>query len=178
MEKTDNIDFTNISYLQHGNEKQQLVYKLLIANKIFEILKDYSPVLTGTIPIEIDTDSSDLDIACCYKNETQFVASLISFINCKDFSISEVAVRDVDTMISSFKIDGFKIEVFGQNRKVKDQESYKHMMIEHQILLKKGTEFREKIIALKKSGLNTEAAFCQLLGIQGDPFEALLKYRP
>lgn len=178
MATSEKIDFTDISYLQNGNEKQRLVYKLLTDNKIFHILKDYSPVLTGTIPIEIDVDDSDLDIACCYKNETQFVASLISFINCKDFSISEISVREIDTVISRFTIDGFKIEVFGQKRKVKDQESFRHLIIEHQVLVEKGEKFREQIITLKKTGIKTEQAFCQLLGIEGDPFEALLNYKP
>jgi len=58
------IDFTKLDYLKIGNEKQKRAYEILTKYKIFEKLDNYSPLLTGTIPIEIDIESSDLDIIC------------------------------------------------------------------------------------------------------------------
>ena len=58
------IDFTTIDYLENGNEKQKRAYKVLSKYQIFEKLKDYSPILAVTIPIEIDIEGSDLDIIC------------------------------------------------------------------------------------------------------------------
>lgn len=49
------------------------------------------------------------------------------------------------------------------------------MLIEHQILLEKGESFRQEIISLKKQGIKTEPAFAQLLGLSGDPYEAILR---
>ncbi|WP_050009687.1 DUF4269 domain-containing protein [Flavobacterium sp. B17] len=58
------IDFTTINYLKTGNQKQKRAYEILTKYRIFEKLKDFSPLLAGTIPIEIDTEESDLDIIC------------------------------------------------------------------------------------------------------------------
>jgi hypothetical protein len=56
------IDFTRIDYLKDGNERQKKAYEVLTKYRIFEKLKDYSPILAGTVPIEIDINGSDLDI--------------------------------------------------------------------------------------------------------------------
>ncbi len=49
------------------------------------------------------------------------------------------------------------------------------MITEHAILKEKGKNFKQEIIKLKASGLKTEPAFAKLLGIEGDPYEELLK---
>jgi hypothetical protein len=51
------------------------------------------------------------------------------------------------------------------------------MIKEAEILHYYGQELREKVINLKLSGLKTEPAFCQVLGIAGDPYEELLKFK-
>ncbi|REC53934.1 DUF4269 domain-containing protein, partial [Chryseobacterium piscium] len=48
------IDFTKLDYLKIGNKKQKRAYEVLTKYKIFEVLEYYSPILAGTIPIEID----------------------------------------------------------------------------------------------------------------------------
>ena len=53
---------------------------------------------------------------------------------------------------------------------------YLHMVIEYKILLQKGESFRQQVIALKQSGLKTEPAFAQLLGLPGNPYTALLEF--
>lgn len=56
--------FKSIKYLEEGNAKQRLAYNTLQKSKVFNILSQYNPVLVGTIPIDIDIASSDLDIIC------------------------------------------------------------------------------------------------------------------
>ncbi|WP_343643838.1 DUF4269 domain-containing protein [Chryseobacterium sp.] len=55
-------DFTRIDYLKDGNERQKRAYEILTKYRVFEKLKDYSPILAGTVPIEIDIKGSDLDL--------------------------------------------------------------------------------------------------------------------
>jgi hypothetical protein len=69
-------DFKNIEYLKFGNERQRVAYSVLYELEIFEYLKQYNPILTGTIPIDIDLPDSDLDIICECKDHILFAKDL------------------------------------------------------------------------------------------------------
>ena len=66
-------------------------------------------------------------------------------------------------------------EIFGQNIPTEKQNAYRHMLIEKEILNERGIEFRNKIMELKHSGIKTEPAFAQLIGLTGNLYKALLK---
>lgn len=85
-------------------------------------------------------------------------------------------IHDEESVVCNFKTDDFEIEIFGQNIPPKQQNAYRHMLIEHQILQEKGEGFRLKIIELKRTGYKTEPAFAELLNLKGNPYLALLKY--
>nr|WP_256471470.1 DUF4269 domain-containing protein [Tenacibaculum sp. XPcli2-G] len=145
---------------------------------IFELLKNFNPILVGTIPINIDVESSDLDIICQSDNHEELVKVVSE--NYREFSRFEVktiqSYKNLKTTIITFEYKAFPIEIFVQNKLLEEQDSYLHMLIEYQVLLKEGKEFRSKIIALKQQGFKTEPAFAQLLGLEGNPYEALLTY--
>ncbi|PLX11979.1 MAG: DUF4269 domain-containing protein [Marinilabiliales bacterium] len=171
------MDFFDISYLQNGNIKQRKVYILLSELKLFENLQSFSPVLAGTIPINIDIENSDLDIICYSKDLDKFKSEVIYYYGAiKGFEIWEKMIRNNLTVISRFKFQDFFIEIFAQDRPVKDQEAYRHMIIENRILQEKGEVFRKQIIQLKRQGYKTEPAFAELLHIEGDPYIELLNY--
>lgn len=169
-------NFKNIEYLKQGNAKQQKAYKALVKLGVFEKLKNYSPLLTGTIPIEIDLPQSDLDIICeCY-NHGEFTELLTSlFGENKGFNIKTHQRFGLKATVCQFWFKDFEIEIFGQNRATEKQNAYQHMLIEHRILQEKGAEFKAEIIALKTKGLKTEPAFAKLLKLEGNPYEELLK---
>lgn len=167
------IDFKDISYLRYGNERQQKAHQLLIAHAIFEKLDKYKPILVGTIPINIDIENSDLDIICYVQNNEEFSNDLFHhFQHEENFIISENI--KFSALKVNFFIDDFEIEIFGQNIAAEKQNAYRHMLIEHQILLEKGEDFRLQIIELKNLGYKTEPAFAKLLGLEGDAYEVLL----
>ena len=169
------INFDNIEYLKTGNSRQKKAYTVLSKNLVIESLQEFDPILVGTIPINIDIENSDLDIICCWKDRNYFVESIIRlFAGKQGFSIKNDESQNC--VIASFTIDQLKIEIFGQNIPVRMQMGYRHMLIEHHLLLEHGPIFREKIIELKKQGYKTEPAFALLLGLQENPYEALLKY--
>lgn len=171
------MDFDNIEYLKSGNEKQIRVYHLLISHRILEILFPFDPILVGTIPIEIDIESSDIDIICHVIDEQKFIEKVTSSFSDKEgFKIKQHSGPDHNAVIANFQIDGFAIEIFGQNLPTRQQVSYRHMLIEYEVLIQKGESFRKKIIDLKKQGLKTEPAFALLLGLHGDPYQSLLNY--
>lgn len=172
------IDFTSIEYLKTGNQKQIHAFEVLSQNKVLINLAEFDPILVGTIPINIDIENSDLDIICYRKNKLDFITKLNTlFGNESDFQIRETSIDNQEIVIANFKISDFEIEIFGQNIPTKNQNGYKHMIIEYEILKAKDENFRLEIIKLKQNGYKTEPAFAYLLGLNGDPYSELLKYQ-
>ena len=170
--------FDSIEHLKTGNDKQRKIFELITKYRVFEILKEFDPILAGTIPIEVDTDKSDLDIICYWKDKYLFSQTLKSnFSSFDGYQQKEKEKRDHLTIMACFSIEGFEFEIFGQNRPTKTQEANRHMIIEHKLLLKHGEQFRHQVIELKKQGVKTEPAFAQLLGLETDnPFDKLLEF--
>ncbi len=172
-----NINFNEISYLQKGNNRQQQAYHTLTNHYILLKLKEFTPILTGTIPININIESSDLDIICYFVNRERFIKSIIrNFENEEKFIIKEWQDSDKDTIVANFFVDDFEIEIYGQNIPVQQQMAYRHMVIEYNLLKQYGEEFRQKIIELKRQGYKTEPAFALALELKGDPYTELLKF--
>jgi len=169
-------DFKDIKYLSHGNVRQKLAYSEIVKLDVFTKLKKYNPILTGTIPIDIDIPESDLDIICECENHKEF-SELLSeqFGDQTEFKIYTAEQNGIKSTIAEFKTENFAFEFFGQNTPTEEQNAYRHMIVEHRILEQKGTEFKNEIIKLKSSGIKTEAAFAMLLGLEGDPFVEMLK---
>lgn len=171
-------DFSNIEYLKNGNQKQRNAFEVLTQHKILSNLAEFDPILVGTIPINIDIENSDLDIICYWKDKASFIEKIILFFEKEaGFAIREIFINDRDSVVANFKIEDFEIEVFGQNIPTKDQNGYRHMLIENEILQSKGNDFRSEIIKLKQNGYKTEPAFAFLLGLKGDPYTELLEYK-
>ena len=170
-------NFKDPSYLQTGNSKQQLAHEVLHELGIFEQLAPFDPVLTGTIPIEVDIPASDLDVICEYTHVSSFESTIESgYQQEKDFSIRNSQKQGLSTVIANFSFRGWEIEIFGQPLPVTEQMAYRHMVKEYQILREKGDTFKKQVIRLKQAGLSTEVAFAKLLGIKGDPYSGLLAY--
>ncbi|PGU09766.1 alpha/beta hydrolase [Bacillus cereus] len=166
--------FTSITYLQSGNDKQQKIYDVLNELKIMEDLVLYSPVLCGTIPIRIDTPQSDLDIVMEVYNFNVFEQEMRSLYGSYEgFKIKKSKIKDTESIRANFKFEGFEFELFAQPKPVLNQNAYRHMIVEHMLLMQH-PHIREEVIQLKESGLKTEPAFAQVLNINGDPYEELI----
>lgn len=174
------IDFTKIDYLKEGNDKQKRAYEVLTKYRIFKVLDYYSPILAGTIPIEIDIEGSDLDIICevDLRFEEDFLdeiifSKLIPFEI--DVKVENLIIKGEKCIVLNFTLEEFPIEIFGQNKPTTAQNAYRHMIAEYKILQEKGEEFKQKIIELKKQGIKTEPAFGLLMNLE-NPYEDLLKF--
>ncbi len=167
--------FESIDYLQNGSPCQQQAYAVLSKHAILTKLCGFDPVLAGTIPININIASSDLDILCCYANPSEFKANLLAvFGQYPGFVLSEP--DEPKAIVANFRADDFEIEVFGQDIPTKQQRGYRHLLVEHYLLETHGEAFRQQILALKEQGIKTEPAFAQVLGLRGDPYTELLVY--
>ncbi|MCT2405984.1 DUF4269 domain-containing protein [Chryseobacterium antibioticum] len=174
------IDFTNLNYLKSGNKKQKRAYEVLEKYKVFEKLKAYSPVLAGTIPIEIDIENSDLDIIC--EIDLQFEEEFLDDIRSSrliptdaEVKVENMMINGEKSMVVNFMLEEFQVEIFGQDKPSLEQNAYRHMLAEYRILQEQGEEFKHKIIELKKQGIKTEPAFGLLMELE-NPYEDLLKF--
>jgi len=168
--------FDTLAYLQTGTERQRRAYAVLTAHGVFDHLAAYQPILAGTIPLDIDIAGSDLDILCYCPQPESFREELVrQFGRCTGFVVREKQVRDRQTVIANFFLDEFPVELFGQNRPVREQEAYRHLITEEALLVKYGEPLRREVRLLKQQGIKTEPAFAQALGLPGDPYEALLQ---
>ena len=170
--------FEDIKYLAMGNSRQQSAYSCLTKNRIFDRLSEYSPRLAGTVPLGVDLPGSDLDVLCKCDDLENFGQWLqICFGNRRDFRVKHKVLADTPSVIGRFETPEFPIEIFAQNLCVQEQLAWKHMIAEYRILKSRPQAFRAKIVRLKSMGDTTEEAFCRLLGLEGNPYQALLDYR-
>lgn len=171
-------NFKSIEYLKVGNTRQKRAYLTLEKYRIIENLREFKPVLAGTIPIEIDLPSSDLDIICFCESHPEFSDKLSSFYGKEPlFKVSSKEINGILSTIATFTTPEFKIEIFGQNLPISQQSAFKHLITESKILKEKGEDFRNAIKQLKMEGYKTEPAFAKLLGLKGDPYQQLLSFR-
>jgi len=171
------IDFSDIHYLQTGNQRQQAAFKAIEKLGVLEHFEAYTPMLVGTIPINIDIKGSDLDIICHVSDQKAFKDLLIRYLNFQEFSSKVVLIDQVPTVIANFHAEGFDFEIFGQDIPVLQQKGYRHMLIEYLILESEDDGFRRSVVALKEQGYKTEPAFATLLALEGDPYQAMLDYK-
>jgi hypothetical protein len=170
------MDFTDIDYLKSGTERQRKAYSELISLGIFEELKEFDPILTGTVPLDIDLPESDLDIICHCHDHLSFVGLLWKLYSGNTgFCIKSDFINGKRTTVAQFNTQFFTIEIFAQSMPTQKQLAYRHMIVEHQILERKGDTFKLMIRKLKSEGFKTEPAFAKLLNLDGDPYKELLK---
>lgn len=170
--------FDTLDYLKDGNARQKQAYSILTHHNVMEKLDRFTPILVGTIPINIDIETSDLDIICCWGDKHTFYAAVLdSFSQQAGFRIRDYSLHDgTNCVVANCRIDTVEIEIFGQAIPTQQQMAYRHMLIEHDLLLERGEFFRQQIIDLKRQGYKTEPAFGKLLGFEANPYEELLTY--
>lgn len=163
-------NWKDIHFLSEGSDKQQLCYSILQEYSILEILADYDPIVVGTIPIGIDIENSDIDIACYVCDFTSFQKLI------QRYFASYVGFKDIKTeknYVAGFEIDGILIEIYAESTPTQNQYGFRHMVIEYRILKLMPEKFRNIIIRLKNAGYKTEPAFGNLLGLK-EPYSELL----
>ena len=167
--------WTDLTYLLRGTKRQQDAYRALQTLDVFRVLRDYTPILVGTIPLDIEVEQSDLDIICEAHNLSRFQHDVTkAFGRQARFRMHETWKDDLPVVVVSFTAAGFLIEIFGQPRPVIEQNGYRHMVVEARLLALGGEEARVRIRELKRAGLKTEPAFARYFQLVGNPYQVLL----
>ncbi|TGL15434.1 DUF4269 domain-containing protein [Leptospira meyeri] len=175
MQSLQTNPFLGTDYLQFGNSKQQELASDLEEWKILKSLLGFKPTLAGTIPLDIDTDSSDVDILVKFNIPAHLQKICYAkFRNLPNYSFSEKTMALRVTLVCRFETKKFQYEIFGQSVEPTDQYAWIHMMVENRFLTMADPSFRDEIRNLKKQGIKTEPAFCKVLDLQGDPYKTLV----
>lgn len=154
---------------------QRHAFHVIQQLNIINDFASYTPLLCGTIPLAIDIEGSDLDIIMEVQDFERFKHEIQSrYATLDGFTLNEFAMKGTPTVLCNFTFKGMDFEIFAQPIPVVKQNAYRHMIIEHHLLMTL-PHIRDQVIHLKKQGLKTEPAFAKVLGLAGNPYEELLK---
>jgi len=170
------IDFTDPAYLANGNPRQQSAFRILQELKIFELFESCQPLLAGTTPIGIDLEESDLDVILeVHDREAFYAQTRHHFGEMPEFRQKPLDAIPEERVVVTFRYAGREVQLYGEPRPPVEQHAWRHMIQEWRVLSSAGHYLREQVIELKRSGMNTEEAFCHLLWLDGDPFRRMLE---
>lgn len=165
-------DWRDLSYLEYGTERQKSALAAITKLGVMQALHPYDAVLVSTICLDIDIPQSDLDIIC-------FAPSLLHFegeLRLRFGSLERFAVRTSDSrVVAQFFAHEFEFEIYGTSQPVEQQSAWKHLCQTARVLELGGKEIRDQLRALKLRGVKTEPAVAILLGLSGDPYEAVIQ---
>lgn len=148
------MNFTDPSYLQHGNVQQQSAYRVLTELHIFSSLAEFQPVLTGTFPLGINAPGSDLDISCAVYDPKRFVTLATNeYGKLPRFQVKQAIFSNLLTVLIRFNYQRWPIELFGQALPSLRQSAYRHMVAEHRILQLANPSFFQRVKELKSKGI-------------------------
>jgi hypothetical protein len=177
------FDLYSIDYLKDGSPRQQRAYTVLSELGLMEKISQWTGgeiemglhlTLAGSVPIDVALAESDLDIIICAPDLKAmgeiFRRELGSF---EAFRQERGIVLGVATLMTHFEFGGEVFEIFTQNVPIPRQNAVIHLLVEERLLLLGGDGFREKVMELRRSGLKTEPAFGEVLGLE-EPYRDLL----
>ncbi|MCJ2186750.1 DUF4269 domain-containing protein [Novosphingobium beihaiensis] len=131
--------------------------------------------VAGTFPLGIDVPGSDIDLLCHAPDSHRFAQAV--WDACADypeFAIYQWTYED-RPVVAGFVLHHIPFEIFGQAIPVSKQHGWRHFEVERRLLALGGDALREAVMAARMAGMKTEPAFAQVLGLEGDAYEALLE---
>ncbi|WP_268794514.1 DUF4269 domain-containing protein [Paenibacillus sp. DMB20] len=143
--------------------------------KIMELLGEFDPLLVGTVPIGIDLPDSDLDIICFAPDIGFFEEAVKQRLMGLSLHMEQGYTGGILSLTVQFTYQDWIIELFAQPVPTLMQNGWRHMIVEHRILRLWGEKARKAVMKYKLCGMKTEPAFGRLLGLEGDPYEELLR---
>lgn len=168
--------FKGLGKLANASEQGAKAANIVRRYGVLESLAAFDPVIVGTLPLAIDTPSSDIDILCNVRDFDAFeAAAKNAFAPFDDFGIhARPATAHVpEARVVRFELEGLPIEIFATDRATTEQYGFIHMLVEGRILDVLGDAFANQIRDLKSQGIKTEPAFAKILGLKGDPYIVL-----
>ncbi|EKB23625.1 hypothetical protein HMPREF1170_01986 [Aeromonas veronii AMC35] len=186
---TARANWRRLDYLAHGNPRQRSAHALLTAGVSDELATQCSDIaLVSTLAIGLDRPGSDLDILCQHPDPAAFAATfaeqgwqasdkggniwlLERTFSCLDQHFADSSADNgCDNRITSWPL-----ELYVTPSPIETLNGWRHLTLMAALLERFGDAFYRDVLRLRlEDGLKGEAAMCRLLGLAGDPYEALL----
>lgn len=162
------------AYLRRGSYRQRLATDTLDSLDLDALLGPGEWTLAGTVPLKVDLPTSDLDVLI-YSQEPEMVRDRLSASHSQRSGFTAWAhSAEPGAWCVAFNTETYPVEFFIQNKPLRHQRAFRHLVTEYVLLEREGEGLRRQVKRLKASGLKTEPAFAQALGLKGDPYLALL----
>lgn len=172
--KAGPIDWRRLDYLAHGNPRQRSAHALLTAGVRDALAAQCSDLaLVSTVAIGLDKPGSDLDIICQHPEPATFAATLAA-------QGWRVVQKGADIWLAEQSVTGadghpWPLELYLTPDPLERLNGWRHLSLMAALLERFGAPFHREVLRLRfDEGLKGEAAMCRLLGLSGDPYEALL----
>lgn len=142
---------------------------------VFPKLAAFDPHIVGTPPLGLDLPTSDIDIICFAADADAFTRAVWeAFAAFPEFRMWQKTALD-GPLVASFTQSGWRVEIFGQACPVAEQYAQRHFLVEQRLLALGGETLRWAVMTQRRNGMKTEPAFAAVLGLEGDPYQALLR---
>lgn len=165
-----------LKHLQQGDGMQRAAARSVKQTRILKLLEPYTPLIVGTLPIDVHLPGSDLDIICQVKARATFAALLVrQFGKRPHFALRRTTLQKRPAIVCRFGHRDTLFEIVGMPIKTPSQRAYVHLMVEADLLNVGGRAARAAIRRLKHRGLKTEPAFAEYFGLGGKPYHAIAK---
>ncbi|WP_139405343.1 DUF4269 domain-containing protein [Aeromonas veronii] len=174
-------NWRRLDYLAHGNPRQRSAHALLTAGVWDELAAQCADLaLVSTLAIGLDRPGSDLDILCQHPDPAAFAAMLEAqgWLACAKgdniWLLERVFPYATDSDCD--KSEGsWPLELYVTPTPIETLNGWRHLTLMAALLEQFGDAFYREVLRLRlEEGLKGEAAMCRLLGLAGDPYEALL----
>ncbi|WP_429037239.1 DUF4269 domain-containing protein [Aeromonas veronii] len=182
---TASPNWRQLDYLAHGNPRQRSAHALLTAGVWDELAAQCADLaLVSTLAIGLDRPGSDLDILCQHADPAAFAATFAEqgwqasakgdniWLLERTFSCLDQSCADTGSDTSEAS---WPLELYVTPAPIETLNGWRHLTLMAALLERFGDAFYREVLRLRlEEGLKGEAAMCQLLGLAGDPYAALL----
>ncbi|WP_139411875.1 DUF4269 domain-containing protein [Aeromonas veronii] len=182
---TASPNWRRLDYLAHGNPRQRSAHALLTAGVWDELAAQCADLaLVSTLAIGLDRPGSDLDILCQHPDPAEFAAMLeaqgwLASAKGENVWLLERTFACLDQSCANSGSDksdaSWPLELYVTPAPIETLNGWRHLTLMAALLERFGDAFYREVLRLRlEEGLKGEAAMCRLLGLAGDPYEALL----
>lgn len=167
-----------IDYLALGNARQQSAFRALTRSGFWPALQGCGEcAFISTVAIGLDRPGSDLDLLSGADPET--LARALAPFGPLTLTPHASGASVLHLELADGTGHSWPIEVFATALPLPDSNGWRHLAIMGRLLHLLGEPFAAQILAARQhAGLKGEAAMARALGLDGDPYQAMLTLEP